>query len=546
MVRMTARINPITILQDDGHRITSDPKEYRKWYPDGPRKPWSQRDHTDANGNNVDSYCGGKHPALDTSKKDGAAMIAFANMTVLNGTGWNTFGWTFVGGFVDAKGNHWQVIYGHLKENPLKRVKIGQKIKKGGTVGYQGSSNNLGISMASHLHIQFQQYKAYGEWEFTCIGIEPRDIDVSSSYADMAEYNKVNNKSSGKSNDKAVIVDISHHQPVNSFNYDTFAKNVDHVIVRTMDADMIDKAYKTHHKELQKRGVPTAAYAFVRGKNDTHMVNEAKMFWDRTKDLNPTFWWLDVEAVTHPNMRHGVSVYLNELRRLGAKKVGLYIAHHLYEQMNLNTKEADAVWIPRYGGPKPSFTCDIHQYTESGSISGYSGNLDINRIISDKKLEYFTDGKASKQKPSTPSKKEKSVDELVKEVLAGKHGDGDARKKSLGSQYEAVQAAINKQQGGNTTHTVKSGENLSTIAKQYGTTAKAIQNLNGIKNANLIYPGQKLQINGKAKATYHKVKSGDTVSGLAQRYGSSQSQIVSWNNLKNANTIFIGQNLRVK
>lgn len=44
------------------------------------------------------------------------------------------------------------------------------------------------------------------------------------------------------------------------------------------------------------------------------------------------------------------------------------------------------------------------------------------------------------------------------------------------------------------TYTVKKGDTLSTIAKKYGTTWKKIQKDNGIPNANLIYPGQKLII----------------------------------------------------
>ena len=35
--------------------------------------------------------------------------------------------------------------------------------------------------MASHLHIQFQEYKAYDEWNFTCLGISPLNMDISNS-----------------------------------------------------------------------------------------------------------------------------------------------------------------------------------------------------------------------------------------------------------------------------------------------------------------------------------------------------------------------------
>src|SRR5699024_1425292 len=46
---------------------------------------------------------------------------------------------------------------------------------------YQGASNNLNVTMNSHLHIQFQNYQALNEWNFTCLGIDPLNIDVSKS-----------------------------------------------------------------------------------------------------------------------------------------------------------------------------------------------------------------------------------------------------------------------------------------------------------------------------------------------------------------------------
>lgn len=382
------------------------------------------------------------------------------------------------------------------------------------------------------------------------------------------EGKKVPAPNKNKSN--AMIIDVSEYQAPSAINYDTLSKHVDHVIVRVMDADYLDKVYKTHINEFNKRGVPVAVYAFVRGQNDTHMVNEARMFMERTKGLDITFMWLDVETVSHPNMRHGVSVYINELRRLGAKKVGLYIAHHLYEQLNLDTSEADAIWIPHYGSgsatadSKPDFYADIHQYTEHGSLPGYSGNLDLNRLLGDKPLEYFTDGKASKIKPAAPKESTSNSNTSAEtyKVRAGDTLSGIAHKFktttkvlqnlngiSNPNHIEVGQLLYVKGTAKTKTYTVKSGDTLSGIAASYGTTTKALQNLNGITNANLIYAGQKLIVNGTAKkssAKYHTVKSGDTVSGLAVKYGSTQKQIVNWNNLRNPNEIYINQKLRVK
>ena len=55
-----------------------------------------------------------------------------------------------------------------------------------------------------------------------------------------------------------------------------------------------------------------------------------------------------------------------------------------------------------------------------------------------------------KPAPSKPSKPAtKTIEQLADEVIAGKHGTGEARKKALGSNYQAVQNLVNKKLGGN-------------------------------------------------------------------------------------------------
>ena len=124
--------------------------------------------------------------------------------------------------------------------------------------------------------------------------------------------------------------------------------------------------------------------------------------------------------------------------------------------------------------------------------------------------------------------------------------------KIYAGQVLKVKGTAKKSTTKTSTYTVKSGDTLSGIASKYGTTTKALQSLNGITNPNLIYAGQKLIVSGKAKSKkkvtpkYHTVRSGDTVSGLAVKYGSTQKQIVSWNKLVSADKIYVGQQLRVK
>ena len=87
--------------------------------------------------------------------------------------------------------------------------------------------------------------------------------------------------------------------------------------------------------------------------------------------------------------------------------------------------------------------------------------------------------------------------ELAQMVLKGQFGNGAVRKAKLGSRYSAVQKKVNELCGGASTGTyyvVKSGDTLSAIAKKYGTTVAQLVKLNGIKNANLIYVNQKIRV----------------------------------------------------
>ena len=70
----------------------------------------------------------------------------------------------------------------------------------------------------------------------------------------------------------------------------------------------------------------------------------------------------------------------------------------------------------------------------------------VNPAIGD--VHYVT---PTNSQPSTPSSdiSNKSVDELAREVIAGKYGNGDARKSALGSRYSEVQSKVNEILNGN-------------------------------------------------------------------------------------------------
>lgn len=110
-------------------------------------------------------------------------------------------------------------------------------------------------------------------------------------------------------------------------------------------------------------------------------------------------------------------------------------------------------------------------------------------------------------------------------------------------------------------HKVRSGETLSTIARKYSTTVKNIKRWTGIKSDKLRI-GQRLIVgwsNGippvkssskkdtstsDTKATYHKVRKGETLSTIARKHGTTVQKIKKANNIKGDN-IQVGQRLSI-
>ena len=98
-------------------------------------------------------------------------------------------------------------------------------------------------------------------------------------------------------------------------------------------------------------------------------------------------------------------------------------------------------------------------------------------------------------------------------------------------------------------YTVKAGDNLTTIAKRYGTTFQRLAEFNELDNPHFIRVGQKIRIPEKdelAPNTYKVVK-GDTLWKIAKNLlgkGSRYTEIKTLNGLK-SNTVYAGQILKI-
>jgi LysM repeat protein len=150
-----------------------------------------------------------------------------------------------------------------------------------------------------------------------------------------------------------------------------------------------------------------------------------------------------------------------------------------------------------------------------------------------------------------------SVSELVREngisapnrIVAGStlripHGTG-ARTGTGGSASGAASGASH--------HVVGVGENVSTIARRYGVSTSQLVEWNGLRDANTVWAGVRIAVSGPAAVNVasssgggsHRVAPGENLSSIAGRYGVSVGNLASANGISDPNRVRAGTNLTV-
>ena len=273
------------------------------------------------------------------------------------------------------------------------------------------------------------------------------------------------------------------------------------------------------YQQARKLGRLLGVYHYVDGSGATQ---EADYFVGHCKGyIHDAILAIDWEQ--EQNHAWGNEAYLEQLVRRVIERTGvkplIYSMASRYAQVAAVAKKLDCgLWIAEYADMNPTgyqahpwregaYGCAIRQYASTGRLNGWGGDLDLNiaYMTREQWAKYVNPGGKPAPAPApskpAPAPARKSEDAIAAEVIAGKWGNGADRVnrlKAAGYDAAAVQAKVNARMqhpaASGRTYVVQAGDTLSGIAARYGTSYIELARKNGIQNPNLIYAGQTIRI----------------------------------------------------
>lgn len=298
---------------------------------------------------------------------------------------------------------------------------------------------------------------------------------------------------------------------------------IDIVYIKASQGSSIkDPYFDINYENAKANGLKVGFYHFLTATNVQEAYQQAVHFASvisgKQADCKLALDYEQFYGVQREQINQIAMAFIQKVKELTKKQViiysDLYNSENTFDRQLSNEGE---LWIAYYGDYRnlenvnTSWNTFIGvQYTDAGNVAGIRGNVDRDLFSQ----EIFLDDSS--------------------EIPYTENPNGNYNTETI---Y----------------YTVKRGDTLGKIAMQYGTTVQEIAQINGIQNVNLIYPGQVLRIHTNSNIhgsesnstgkTYYTIKRGDTLWGIARRYGTTVQNLVKWNNIQNPNLIYPGQRL---
>lgn len=300
-------------------------------------------------------------------------------------------------------------------------------------------------------------------------------------------------------------------------------------------------------EQAMSLGKGVGVYHYISGGN---AVAEANFF------INSILNWIGKVMICldwelDQNSAWGDESYLEQVINQVIARTGvppmIYAPASRYNQVAEVAKRHNCgLWIAQYADMNPTgyqntpwnegaYTCAIRQYSGSGRLNGWNGDLDLDKFYGslDDFRKYYGSSSSAPSKPSTSGPSGTTL-QLATWTMEGLYGNGADRKKNLGSRYDEVQNFINHIASADVSTLVN-----EVYAGMYG---------DGLTRQTVLgsrYDEVQGAINANS-AQYYTVQSGDNLGKIAIQFGTTVDQLVAWNNIANPDLIYAGQTIRVK
>lgn len=315
-------------------------------------------------------------------------------------------------------------------------------------------------------------------------------------------------------------IDVSNWQGYINYN-EVKNSGIEIVYIKSSQGTNItDPYFRINYQNAKANGLKVGFYHYVTARTTNEAVQEAEYFSSVISGTSPDCRLaMDFENFGNLNVAeiNEISrVFLEKVKEITGKEVVLY--SDVYNARNIFQKELAEIyplWIAEYEVREPSNDVNWNswvgfQYSNRGEIRGIRGFVDRNQFSEDIFL-------SSTSIVDTPENTSNKIE----------------------------------------TYTVQRGNTLSQIANEYGTTVNEIAGLNGIRNVNLIFPGEVLKIDVTRNFNeitsnsfdmnhvIYTIKYGNTLTSIANMFHVSIESIARLNHIRNINLIYAGERLRI-
>lgn len=283
----------------------------------------------------------------------------------------------------------------------------------------------------------------------------------------------------------------------------------------------VDPYFRRNYEMAKQNNLNIGFYHYLTARSEAEAVQQAEHFANVIAGTTPECKLaMDFESfgnLSNEQINNLSFIFLRKVQELTQREMVIY--SNTYDARNIfsyELAEQYPLWVAEYGVEFPrdngKWSSWIgFQYTDEGRINGINGYVDRNRFT-----EQIFETNASVQVPEK---------------------EGNDTGENAGDTFVYI---------------VKKGDTLGEIAKKYGTTVEEIVALNNIQNPNLIFAGTNIIVNvqnstNNYKINYiYRVKWGDTLSGIARRFGTTVNYLAKLNNIQNPNLIYVGQRILIR